>query len=119
LEEERVGQSAISRLVTPKPYQYNLIFNRIDQKEWDRRRTDPALMREDRRLDISPLPTKEKVKNKHVQQVDELIATTVKETLLHYIKSNALERTVEKRINKEMARSSWDMNLEEPCEGMS
>jgi hypothetical protein len=56
LEEERVGQSAIC--------------NRIDQKEWDRRRTDPALMREDRRLDISPLSTKEKVKNKHVQEVD-------------------------------------------------
>jgi hypothetical protein len=80
---------------------------------------DSALMREDRRLDISPLPTKEKVKNKHVQEVDELIATTVKETLFHYIKSNALERTVEKCMNKEMARSSWDMNLEEPCEGMS
>jgi hypothetical protein len=26
---------------------------------------------------------------------------------------------VEKRINKEMARSNWDMNLEEPCVGMS
>jgi hypothetical protein len=26
---------------------------------------------------------------------------------------------VEKRINKKMAGSSWDMNLEEPFEGMS
>jgi hypothetical protein len=25
---------------------------------------------------------------------------------------------VEKRINKEMARSNWEMNLEEPCEGI-
>jgi hypothetical protein len=25
---------------------------------------------------------------------------------------------VQKRINKEMARLNWEMNLEEPCEGM-
>jgi hypothetical protein len=40
------------------------------------------------------------------------------ETLFEYIKSKALEKTVEKRINKEMARLNWEMNLEEPCEGM-
>jgi hypothetical protein len=33
-------------------------------------RKDPALMREDGRLDTSPQPTKEKVYNEHVQEVD-------------------------------------------------
>jgi hypothetical protein len=50
--------------------------------------------------------------------MDRWIATTVKETLFDYIKSKALEKTVEKRINEEMARPNWEMNLEEPCEGM-
>ena len=59
------------------------------------------------------------MKNKHVREVEEWIATTVKETIFHYIKSNALRETVEKCINKELARSSCEMNLEEPCEGMS
>jgi hypothetical protein len=33
------------------------------------------------------------VENKHVQEVEECIATTVKETLFDYIKSKALEKT--------------------------
>jgi hypothetical protein len=76
-------------------------------------------MREDTTLDTSSPPTEDKVKNKHVREVEEWIATTVKETIFHYFKSNALEKTVEKRINQEMARSNWGMNLKEPCQGMS
>jgi hypothetical protein len=79
---------------------------------------DTALMGEDTTLDTSLPPTEDKVKNKHVQEVEEWITTTVKETLFDYIKSKALEKTVEKRINKEMAKSNWEMSLEEPCEGM-
>jgi hypothetical protein len=58
------------------------------------------------------------VKNRHVQAVEEWITTTVKETLFEYIKSKALEKTAEKRINEEMARSNLKMNLEEHCEEM-
>ena len=76
-------------------------------------------MREDTTLDTSSPPTEDKVKNKHVQEVAEWITTTVKEIVFHYFKSNALEKTVEKRINEEMARSNWGMNLEEPCLGLN
>jgi hypothetical protein len=116
LKEKRVGQSAIARLVTPKPYQYEPVCDRIEQQEWDRKRADTALMREDTSLDTSLPPTEDnKVKNKHVQEAEEWISITVKETLFKYIKSKALEKTVEnKRIHKEMARSNWEMNPEEP-----
>jgi hypothetical protein len=69
-------------------------------------------------LDTSSPQTEDKVKNQHVQAVEEWIATTVKETLFEYIKSKALEKTVKKCINEEMARSNLEMNLEEPCEEM-
>jgi hypothetical protein len=120
LKEKRVGQSAIARLVTPKPYQYEPVCDRIEQQEWDRKRADTALMREDTSLDTSLPPTEDnKVKNKHVQEAEEWISITVKETLFKYIKSKALEKTVEnKRIHKEMARSNWEMNPEEPWEVM-
>jgi hypothetical protein len=116
LKEERRGQSAIARLVTPKPYQFERLCDRIDQQEWDRQRTDSALMKDT--LDTSSPQTEDKVKNQHVQAVAEWIATTVKETLFEYIKSKALEKTVEKRINEEMARSNLEMSLEEPYEEM-
>jgi predicted O-linked N-acetylglucosamine transferase (SPINDLY family) len=116
LKEERLGQSAIARLVTPKPYQFEGLCDIIDQQEWDRKRTDEALMKDT--LDTSSPQTEDKVKNQHVQAVEEWIATTVKETLFEYIKSKALEKTVKKRINEEMARSNLEMNLEEPCEEM-
>jgi hypothetical protein len=73
-------------------------------QERDRKRTNTALMREDTTLDTSSPPTDDKVKNKYVQEVEEWIATTVKETIFHYIKYNALRKTVEKRINEEMVR---------------
>ena len=114
MKEEREGQPAIARLVTPKPYQFERLCDRIDQQEWDRKRADAALMKED--VDTSSPQTEDKVKNQHVQAVEDWIATTVKDTLFEYIKSKALERTVEKRINEEMARSNLKMNLEEPCE---
>jgi hypothetical protein len=58
-----VGQSAITRLVTPKPYQYARVCDRIEQQEWDRtKRADIALMREDTLLDTSPSPTEDKAK---------------------------------------------------------
>jgi hypothetical protein len=115
LKEEREGQPAIARLVTPKPYQFERLCDRIDQQEWDRKRADAALMlKED--VDASSPQTEDKVKNQHVQAVEDWIATTVKGTLFEYIKSKALERTVEKCINEEMARSNLKMNLEEPCE---
>jgi hypothetical protein len=44
-EEERVGQSAIAKLVTPKSHQYERVCDRIDQQEWDRKRVNTALMR--------------------------------------------------------------------------
>jgi hypothetical protein len=47
LKEEREGQPAIARLVTPKPYQFERLCGRIDQQEWDRKRADAALMKED------------------------------------------------------------------------
>jgi hypothetical protein len=83
LEEERMGKSAITRLVTPKAYQYERVCDRIDQQERDRKRMDTALMREEITLNTSspPPPTGDKVKNKHVQEVEEWIVTTVKETL--------------------------------------
>jgi hypothetical protein len=117
LKEERRGQSAIARLVTPKPYQFEQLCDRINQQEWDRKRTDSALMK-DSTFDTSSPQTEDKVKNQHVQAVEEWIATTVKETLFEYIKSKALEKTVEKRIKEEMARSNLGMSLEEPCEEM-
>jgi hypothetical protein len=103
-----VGQSAIARLVTPKPYQYKR----------DRKSPDLAIMREDTTLDIPPPANEDKVKKKHVQQVEKLIARTVKETLFDYIKSKALETTVEKCIKEEMARSKWEMDLDKPSEGI-
>jgi hypothetical protein len=119
LKEERVGQSAIARLVTSKPYQYKQVCGRMDQQEWDRKRPDTALMREDTTHDMSPPATEDKVKKKkHIQEVEKWIATTVMETLFDYIKSKALEKTVEKRINKEMTRSKWEMNVDKPCEGI-
>jgi uncharacterized membrane-anchored protein YjiN (DUF445 family) len=69
-------------------------------------------------LDISSPQTEDKVKNQHVQAVEEWTATTVEETLFEYIKSKALEKTVKKRINEEMAKSNLEMSLEELCEGM-
>jgi hypothetical protein len=114
----RVGQSAIARLVTPKPYQYKWVCDRLDQQESDRKREDTSLMRKDTTQDTSPPPSEDKVKNKHVQEVEEWIATTVKGTLFDCIKSKALEKIVEKGINEEMARSNWEMNLEEQYEGM-
>jgi hypothetical protein len=117
LKEERRGQSAIARLVTPKPYQFERLCDRIDQQEWERKRTDSAHMKDT--LNTSSSQTEDnKVKNQHVQAVEEWIATTVKETLFEYIKSKALEKTVEKRINEEMARSNLEMSFEEPCEEM-
>ncbi len=118
LKEKRVGQSAIARLVTPKPYQYERVCDRIDQQERDRKRMDSALVREEMTINTSSPPTGDEVKNEHVQEVEEWIITTVNKTLCEYIKSKALEKTMEKRINEEMARSNWEMNLEEPCEGM-
>ena len=114
MKEEREGQPAIARLVTPKPYQFERLCDRIDQQEWDRKRADAELMKED--VDTSSPQTEDKVKNQHVQAVEDWITTTVKETIFEYIKSKALERTVEKGINEEMARSNLKMNLEEPCE---
>ena len=116
-----MGQSAIARLVTPKPpYQYDLVCNRLEQQDQDRKRMDAALMGEHTTLGTSSPPTEViKVKNKHVQDVEEWIATTVKETIFHYIKSDALEKTVEKRINEEMARSKWEMHLDKACGGLS
>jgi hypothetical protein len=49
-------------------------------------------MREDITQDTSPPPTEDKLKNKPVREVEEWIATTVKETLFDYIKSKAWER---------------------------
>jgi hypothetical protein len=54
-------------------------------------------MREDIAQDTSPPPTEDKLKNKHVREVEEWITTTVKETLFDYIKSTALKKTVENR----------------------
>jgi hypothetical protein len=108
LKEEREGQPAIARLVTPKPYQFERLCDRIDRQEWDRKSA----------LDTSSPRTEAKAKNQHVQAVEDWIGTTVKETLFEYIKSKALEKTVEKRINEEMERSNLEMNLEEPCEDM-
>jgi hypothetical protein len=116
LKEKEVGQSAIARLGTPKPYQFDRLCDRIDQQEWDRKRADAALMKEDTTHDTSSPQTEDKVKNQHVQAVEVWISTAVKETLFDYIKSKALENLVEKRINEEMARSTLEMNLEEPCE---
>ena len=108
MKEEREGQPAIARLVTPKPYQFERLCDRIDRQEWDRKSA----------LDTSSPRTEAKAKNQHVQAVEDWIGTTVKETLFEYIKSKALEKTVEKRINEEMERSNLEMNLEEPCEDM-
>jgi hypothetical protein len=112
LKEERRGQSAIARLVTPKPYQFERLCDRIKQQEWDRKRTDSALMKDT--LDTSSPQTEDKVKNQHVQAVEEWIAATVKETLFEYFKSKALEKTVEKHIKEEMTRSNLEMKLEVP-----
>jgi hypothetical protein len=51
-------------------------------------------MREEMTLNTfsPPPPTGDKVKCKHVQEVEEWIVTTVKETLFEYIKSKALEK---------------------------
>jgi hypothetical protein len=60
LKEKRVGQSAIARLVTPKPYLYEeRVCDRIEQQEWDRKRVDTAFMGEDTSLDTSPPCKKE------------------------------------------------------------
>jgi hypothetical protein len=75
-------------------------------------------MREATTLDIPPPANEDKVKKKHVQQVEKLIPTTVKETLFDYIKSKALETTVKKHIKEEMARSKWVMDLDEPSHGL-
>ena len=101
-EDKRVGKSAIARLVTPKPYQYKR----------DTKSPDPAIMSEETTLD------EDKVKKKHVQQVEKLIVTTVKETLFDNRKSRALEMTVEKRIKEEMAGSKWEMDLKGASEGI-
>jgi hypothetical protein len=118
LKEERVGQSAIARLVTPKPYKFEQVCDRIDQQKGAKKRAHAALMKEDATLDTSNPQTEDKVKNQHVQAVEEWIATTVKETLFKYVKSKDLEKTVEKSIKEEMARSNFDMNLEKPCKDM-
>jgi major membrane immunogen (membrane-anchored lipoprotein) len=102
LEEERVGQSATTRLVTSKTYQYKQVDDRLDQQERDRKRTYTALIGEYTTLETSSPPTEDKVKNKHVQEVEEWSAATVKETIFHYIKSNALRKIAEKHINEEM-----------------
>jgi hypothetical protein len=112
LKEKEGGQSAIARLVIPKPYQFERLCDRIDQQEWDRKRADDPI------LDTSSPQSEDKVKNQHVQAVEEWISTAVKETLFDYIKSKALEKTVEKGINEQMARSTLEMNLEGPCEEM-
>jgi hypothetical protein len=59
---------------------------------------DAVLMRDDATLATSP-PSEVKVKNIHVQEVEEWIARSVKETIFGYIKSNALEKVVERAIN--------------------
>jgi hypothetical protein len=38
---------------------------------------------------------------------------------LGFIKSNALDKAVEKGINEKMASLNWEMNLEEPCLGLN
>ena len=98
--------------------QYKRVCDRIHQKERDRKRMDTSLMREEMTLNTSSPPTGDEVKNEHVREVEEWIVTTVKETIFHYIKSDALEKTVVKRINEEMTRLNWEMNLEEPCQGL-
>jgi hypothetical protein len=53
--------------------------NPTDEQEWDRKRMDSALMKDT--LDTSSPQTEDnKVKNQHVQAVEEWIATIVKET---------------------------------------
>ncbi len=51
----------------------------IHQRERDEKNMDAVLMRDDATLDTSP-PSEVKVKNKHVQEVEEWIARLVKET---------------------------------------
>jgi hypothetical protein len=60
-----------------------------------------------------------KVKNVQVQEVEEWIARTVKETILGYIKPKALERAVEKDITEKIASWNWEINLEESCPGIN
>jgi hypothetical protein len=115
-DRDRMGGSPVARLVTPKPYQFKQVCDRIDQQERDEKTTDTVLMRDDATLDTSP-PSEVKVKNTHVQEVEEWIARPVKETIFGFIKSNALEKAVEKDINGKMAGWNWEINLEEPCLG--
>ncbi len=72
-EDKRVSQSAIARLVTPKLYQYKQVCEWLDQQKRDRKRTDAALMREDTTIDTYSPPSEVKVKNVHVQKVEEWI----------------------------------------------
>jgi hypothetical protein len=120
MDEEREGcQSAITRIVTPKAYEYNRVIDRLDQHDhMDRKRTDAVLMREDTTIDTNSSASEVKVKNVHVQEVEEWIARTVKETILGYIKSKALERAVEKDIMEIIASWNWEIDLEESCPGI-
>jgi hypothetical protein len=55
----------------------------------------------------SPQTEDNKVKNQHVQAVEEWIAATVKETLFEYIKSEAPEKTVESASTKKWQDRIW------------
>ena len=112
MDTETVDQSAISRLVTPKPYEYKRVCERLDQQDRERASTDVALMEEDTAINTFSPPSKVKVKNAHAQKVEEWVARTVKDTIFDYIKSNAMERAVEKVITERIASWSWEINME-------
>ena len=112
MDTETVDQSAISRLVTPKPYEYKRVCERLDQQDRERASTDVALMEEDTAINTFSPPSEVKVKNAHVQKVEEWVARTVKDTIFDYIKSNAMERAVEKVITERIASWSWEINME-------
>jgi hypothetical protein len=119
LDTETVDQSAISRLVTPKPYEYKRVCERLDQQDRERASADVALMEEDTAINTFSPPSEVKVKNAHAQKVEEWVARTVKDTIFDYIKSNAMERAVEKVITERIASWSWEINMEGLCPGLN
>ena len=115
MDTETVDQSAISRLVTPKPYEYKRVCERLDQQDMERASADVALMEEDTAINTFSPTSEVKVKNAHAQKVEEWVARTVKDTIFDYIKSNAMERAVEKVITERIASWSWEINMEGLC----
>jgi hypothetical protein len=115
---DRGTEESIQSLVTRKPYEYERVWERLDEQERIAKCKETVLVKDIVTLDTSKPSEEEEANHTHVQQLEKWIKGSVQQTILGgSINFNALGRAVEKHITESVASWYWDIPQQKQCPG--